>query len=673
MPFDQTYCINTTSTASYYPKVMKRTNYRKLRSQSASKARTTAQKESSPFDNISERSKSNNRYQLRHSSISPPSSQPTDANASFISVSSVTNEDFNTVPTENSNFTSQQSLDNNLEDIRSNLIINLSESSLSRSSSVSLSRGDSFIGTESVISTNSRSRASSPFVNSEISSDRNSETASTNHSRRSSILFQPFNYEENSDDDNSSVVRPLNNSILGEELETFPTNIDDDGTQEVRMDEEEEQQQQNFSINRALNSIGLVFWNKLIGTIILAKEWIKRSIRSVPSRIYSFVYDNWLIIFTVIFCFLLYNYFPCNVTDLKSLEFAECITKINNVIRQINVADLADSSISHTINNKDNIETSSFEGDNDALIRDVVADQVKTVCAAEVQKRIPTQNYDLTTREDIVVDMVRQEIRKAVEEMLYTYSQDKLNKADFALSSGGAKIIVPLTSPTYEQWPTSWFKLAIAKLTGSGITRGKPPITALQPETHVGQCWPFAGQQGQLAVLLSRRIYVTAITYDHVSKTVAMGTTSAPKEFEVWAFIDDDNDSNEKTDQKMEQKSDENIDYVTSTLKNIPSNQPGSNILDSSSSSSSSSSSLLHSSGKDLKLGSSPNHLFLGRFIYDINGLPIQTFEVDKWNKPVRAIIMKINSNWDNPSYTCLYRFRVHGRRADANQNFSTG
>ncbi|RGB38980.1 UNC-like C-terminal-domain-containing protein [Rhizophagus diaphanus] len=212
--------------------------------------------------------------------------------------------------------------------------------------------------------------------------------------------------------------------------------------------------------------------------------------------------------------------------------------------------------------------------------------------------------------------------------MLYTYSQDKLNKADFALSSGGAKIIVPLTSPTYEQWPTPWLKLAIAKLTGSGITRGKPPITALQPETHVGQCWPFAGQQGQLAVLLSRRIYVTAITYDHVSKTVAMGTTSAPKEFEVWAFIDDDNDSNEKTDQKMEQKSDENIDYVTSTLKNIPSNQPGSNILDSSSSSSSSSSS---------------------------------------------TIIMKVNSNWDNPSYTCLYRFRVHGKRADANQNFSTG
>src|SRR3954451_16976852 len=118
MPSDQTYCSKTTAASYVYPKVMKRTtNYRKSRSQPASKARTAAQKESSPFDNISERSSNNNRYQLRQSSISPSNSQPTDVNASFISVSSVPNEDFNTVPTENSNLASQQSSsDNNSED-----------------------------------------------------------------------------------------------------------------------------------------------------------------------------------------------------------------------------------------------------------------------------------------------------------------------------------------------------------------------------------------------------------------------------------------------------------------------------------------------------------------------------------------------------------------------------
>src|ERR1051325_8226076 len=144
MPSDQTYCSsNTATTASYvYPKIMKRTNYRRLRSQTASKARAAGQKETSSFDSISERSNNNNRYQLRQSSISPSNSQSTDVNASFISVSSVPNEDF-MVQTENSNLASQQSSDNNSEDIYSNLIINHSGSStysLSRSSSVSLSR-----------------------------------------------------------------------------------------------------------------------------------------------------------------------------------------------------------------------------------------------------------------------------------------------------------------------------------------------------------------------------------------------------------------------------------------------------------------------------------------------------------------------------------------------------
>src|SRR6266542_935012 len=207
MPSDQTYCSSTTKATSYiYSKVMKRTaGSRKLRSQTASKAKTAGRRDPSPFGNISERSNSSSRYQLRQSSISPSGSQPTEVNASFISVSSVPNEDFNTVQTENSNLASQQPSDNNSEDNYSNLIINHSGSSsysYSRSSSISLSRANSFVFTESAYSTNSRSRASSPFV--ETSSDHNSEVASTNHSRRSSVLYQSFTYEENSSDDTCS-------------------------------------------------------------------------------------------------------------------------------------------------------------------------------------------------------------------------------------------------------------------------------------------------------------------------------------------------------------------------------------------------------------------------------------------------------------------------------------
>jgi SUN domain-containing protein 1/2 len=61
--------------------------------------------------------------------------------------------------------------------------------------------------------------------------------------------------------------------------------------------------------------------------------------------------------------------------------------------------------------------------------------------------------------------------------------------------------------------------------------------------------------------------------------------------------------------------------------------------------------------------------VFLGRFRYDINGRPVQTFKlaesIRRLQKPIKGILLKVNSNWDNPMYTCLYRFRVHGVNAE--------
>ncbi|CAJ0758022.1 23044_t:CDS:2 [Entrophospora sp. SA101] len=257
-----------------------------------------------------------------------------------------------------------------------------------------------------------------------------------------------------------------------------------------------------------------------------------------------------------------------------------------------------------------------------------------------------------------VAEIIKNEIHKAVEEKLYIYSQDRLNKADYALSSGGAKIISPLTSPTYEMWPTQWHQRIMAAITGHGITRGKPPITALQPETHVGQCWPFAGPKGQLAVLLSRRIYVTAITYDHVSKDIAMGVTSAPKEFEVWGFVDDvpeviiDNSYPKQgheplllkqTDDVIQEEKQESIFGDHSAIpSDLNDTNDTSNPNDAANNPSESSSDEKNGDERDLKLGSSPNHLFLGKFTYDINGSTIQTFEALRYSKPIIAVLMKI-------------------------------
>nr|CAG8480706.1 2355_t:CDS:2 [Entrophospora candida] len=300
----------------------------------------------------------------------------------------------------------------------------------------------------------------------------------------------------------------------------------------------------------------------------------------------------------------------------------------------------------------------------DVIIRAAVAEQVRSLCAAEIQKRIQPENnemarYQKYILDDVVAEIIKNEIHKAVEEKLYIYSQDRLNKADYALSSGGAKIISPLTSPTYEMWPTQWHQRIMAAITGHGITRGKPPITALQPETHVGQCWPFAGPKGQLAVLLSRRIYVTAITYDHVSKDIAMGVTSAPKEFEVWGFVDDvpeviiDNSYPKQgheplllkqTDDVIQEEKQEGIFGDHSAIpSDLNDTNDTSNPNDAANNPSESSSDEKNGDERDLKLGSSPNHLFLGKFTYDINGSTIQTFEALRYSKPIIAVLMKDN------------------------------
>jgi hypothetical protein len=669
---------------------MKRSSQRKLRSQ----ARTIVQ-QMTQFANREASSEQETRQQS-NSPIQPASQSfiQYNANTSFYSVSSVPIEDFNIVQTESLNLQSQSTdgSEHSSEDNYSSLIISRSGSSyysFSRSSSLSLSRGNSFIGTESVYSANNRSRASSPFVISETSSGYNSETIY--HSAISSANQSYVSHDENSisgdsssrSTDRDSCARQLSGvqflessaaSVVQEESEKETGNENNN----VRAHIEEINQHSEF-IHHSLNRIKIILreilyfiiWMILRFYRIILKclfEPVRKLIRiinaargsegitTISSRdasqnnnINSTMTNSnvvvrmqpnlikWLFSSAGLAMILIVIYrIPCNLTNIQNLELSKCMSKIHNAFRQS--GNLSNYSL-ESLN--DDIE---FEH-NDLLIRDVVADQVKTVCAAEVQKRIPPQNYDLVryrsnrVSDDDVVNMVRQEIKKAVEEMLYTYSQDKLNKADFALSTGGAKIISPLTSPTYEQWPTQWYKMAIAKLTGHGITRGKPPVTALQPDVHVGQCWPFAGQKGQLAVLLSRQIYVTAVTYDHVSKTIAMGTTSAPKEFEIWGFADDDQDNFDNGHSKHTN---------TVTSNNYPTDESDSNIY-------------LHLYGKDLKLGSSPDHLFFGRFAYDINGLPVQTFEVNRLNKPVKAIIMKVINNWDNPLYTCLYRFRVHG------------
>ncbi|KAM7007450.1 SUN domain-containing protein 1 isoform 5-T9 [Passerculus sandwichensis] len=129
------------------------------------------------------------------------------------------------------------------------------------------------------------------------------------------------------------------------------------------------------------------------------------------------------------------------------------------------------------------------------------------------------------------------------------------------------------------------------------------PRVVIQPDMYPGNCWAFKGSQGYLVVRLSMKIYPTAFTLEHIPKTLSPtgNITSAPRNFAVYGLDDE-----------------------------------------------------YQEEGK-----------LLGEYVYDQDGEPLQMFPVMEKNEDAFQIVeLRIFSNWGHVEYTCLYRFRVHGKPA---------
>ncbi|XP_063151057.1 uncharacterized protein LOC134491314 isoform X2 [Candoia aspera] len=132
-----------------------------------------------------------------------------------------------------------------------------------------------------------------------------------------------------------------------------------------------------------------------------------------------------------------------------------------------------------------------------------------------------------------------------------------------------------------------------------------PPDTILQPDVQPGNCWAFQGSEGQVVIILPEKIQPTAVTVQHISKAIAPSNrvTSALKDFSVYGLNDE-------------------------TKEEIP----------------------------------------LGTFMYDIEKEGIQTFQLqNEQKKEFQYIKFKVQSNWGNPEFTCIYRVRVHGKMVNMN------
>ncbi|KAI9512091.1 hypothetical protein F5148DRAFT_974196 [Russula earlei] len=219
-----------------------------------------------------------------------------------------------------------------------------------------------------------------------------------------------------------------------------------------------------------------------------------------------------------------------------------------------------------------------------------------------------------------------------VDTAMTRYSKDLIAKADFALHSGGAMVIPSLTSDTHEIKPQGVRQQVIGYLTGHGYALGRPPITALHHETHVGHCWPFEGDQGQLGVTLSHVVRIEEISIDHVEHDLAWDMSSAPRQMEVWGLVE--GASNWAKVAALDEA-------LTKAGKEFPT-QPKS-------------------------LPTSARYVRIAQFEYDADVLSqaVQTFPVDEEvlesGMDFGIVVLRVLSNWGQ-QFTCLYRFRVHGR-----------
>ncbi|KAJ3869039.1 hypothetical protein EV359DRAFT_31007 [Lentinula novae-zelandiae] len=277
-----------------------------------------------------------------------------------------------------------------------------------------------------------------------------------------------------------------------------------------------------------------------------------------------------------------------------------------------------------------------------------------------------------------VTSLLTHLVSSAVSSAVSIHSKDSIARADYALHSGGARVIPSLTSDTFALRAPSTFTsqlLGLIPFSGSGfgfggpgsIAVGRPPVWALHPDITNGLCWPFPGSLGQLGIALATPVVVDSVTIDHVAAETAYEDgkrRSAPREMEVWGLVE----GRENIHKVKEWREGLITQRQAKNAARERGEEQDFNHLDD----------LLGTSELDVPypstLPKSPTYIRLASFTYDIHSPShIQTFPVlpylSKYGKLGEAgvdfgvVVLVVRSNWGMEEYTCLYRVRVHGER----------
>ncbi|KAJ1907414.1 hypothetical protein LPJ81_000765 [Coemansia sp. IMI 209127] len=275
-------------------------------------------------------------------------------------------------------------------------------------------------------------------------------------------------------------------------------------------------------------------------------------------------------------------------------------------------------------------------------------------------------------------------VARMIEDALNRYANDRLGKADFALFSAGAHIVTKLTSSTFEPPARGIGQRLWRKM---GTISSQPPTAILDPNTHVGECWPMQGSNGQVAIHLSQPIDVSDFAIEHVAKNVAIDWRSAPRQIEIWGYViggAGDADGSLPASGPQDAPND-NVggDAAPDQMTNKKTSAPEmDNNADGVTGLAASEAPFVEHAGPEYQgttekgivnppFADSKTKYGIGRLVRiasyeyepsDTSALQIIRPEIGS-DSPVRVrtIILKVRSNWGHPDHTCIYRFRVHG------------
>lgn len=214
---------------------------------------------------------------------------------------------------------------------------------------------------------------------------------------------------------------------------------------------------------------------------------------------------------------------------------------------------------------------------------------------------------DSSEVDDKSLDEFRVYAREMVEKEIEKHAADGLGKADYALASGGARVV-----KHSEPFVTKSGSGDVLSLLTNRNTVSKDAERILTPSFgEPGRCFPLKGDSGFVQIRLRTPIIPEAVTLEHVAKSVAYDRSSAPKNCRISGWL-----HGEK--------------------------------------------------GTDVAADSEKMFL-LTEFIYDLDKSNAQTFDVleSAGSSVVDTIRFDFTSNHGKP-HTCIYRLRVHGREPNS-------